>query len=225
MADCVVIVPMLRRAALVDRLAASLAASTDDARLLFVVTDTDAPVLEAVQPYDHLVVPKRGRGDYAHKINHAVTHSDEPLIFTAAIDLHFHAGWLDAARECLSDTVRVVGTNDLTARTAYEGHSTHTLVTRDYAKRGLVDGRPGLLCEDYLHEFVDDELIGTAILRGAYRSCPDAVVEHLHPALGKGPWDMTYRAMPLRMATDADLFEQRRKLWQPMEVNDGKRIS
>lgn len=214
MADCVVIVPMLRRAALVDRLAGSLSASTDDARLLFVVTDTDAAVLEAVQAYDHLVVPRRTRGDYAHKINHAVGCSDEPLIFTAAIDVHFHPGWLDAARGCLTDTVRVVGTNDWTTRTAYEGHSTHTLVARDYADRGLVDGRPGLLNEDYLHEYVDDELVGTAILRDAYRSCPDAVVEHLHPALGKGAWDMTYRAMPLRMAADADLFDRRRHLWQ-----------
>ncbi len=209
-----VIVPMLRRGHLMDRLRDSLHASTDRARILWAVTSGDFDVLDRVGGDDHIVGPPRSRGDYAHKINAGIQASDEPLIFTGAIDLAFHPGWLDAAEACLTDTVRMVGTNDLTTRTAYDGHSTHTLVARDYVTRGLIDGRPGLLNEDYLHEYVDDELVGTAIARSAYASCPDAVVEHLHPALGKAAWDVTYRAMPLRMQTDHDLFERRRTLWQ-----------
>lgn len=202
---------MLGRAAQVPRLVESLAASTDRARLLFLVTQGDRKVRSAVSKHDHIVVDPRERGDYAAKINLGVRCSSEPLIFTGAIDLHFHPGWLEAASALLSPTVQVVGTNDLSGRRP--PHSTHTLVTRDYAKRGLVDGRPGLLCEDYLHEYVDDELVGTASRRGVYAYAADAVVEHLHPMLGKADWDDTYKAMRRRMRADRVLFNTRRRLW------------
>lgn len=212
--DCVVIVPMLGRAGQVERVAASLAASTDRARILFVCTSGDADVLAAVAAYDHIVLAPRERGDYAHKINVGVAATDEPLIFTGAIDIHFHPGWLDLAQALMSDIVQVVGTNDLSNdRTAKGGHSTHSLIAREYCGRGLIDGRTGLLCEDYLHEFVDDELIGTANRRGAYAHCPVSWVEHLHPIAGKAEWDATYRAMNDRMAADRDLFDRRRPLW------------
>ena len=213
MTDCVVIVPMLGRAEQVDRLVVSLAASTERARPLFVCTTTDTEVLEAVAGFDHLVVPPAERGDYAHKINVGVAASDEPLIFTGAIDLHFHEGWLEAAEWMLEGLTQVVGTNDLTNPRTAEGHSTHTLTTRDYASRGLIDGRPGLLCEDYIHEYVDDEMIGTARKRGVYAHAVDAIVEHLHPMAGKADWDDTYRAMKSRMRADRGLFNRRRALW------------
>ena len=213
MTDCVVIVPMLGRAGQADRLATSLADSTDRARLLFVCTDTDTEVLAAVARYDHLVVPPAERGDYAHKTNVGVAASCEPLIFTAAIDLHFHDGWLDAAEWMLEGLTQVVGTNDLANPRTAAGHSTHTLTTRGYAERGLIDGRPGLLCEDYIHEFVDDEMVGTARKRGVYAHAVDAVVEHLHPMVGKADWDDTYRRMNGRMRADRGLFNRRRQLW------------
>lgn len=213
MIDCVVVVPMLRRAGLVPRLVGSLADSTDRARVLFVVTDTDRDVLAAVRQHDHVVVTPRLRGDYAHKINTGVAASDEPLIFTGAIDLRFHAGWLDACLAKMSGGVQVVGTNDLANGRTARHHSTHTLVARGYVLRGLIDGRPGLLCEDYLHEFVDDELVGTAKSRGVYAHAADAVVEHLHPMVGKADWDDTYLLMNRRMARDRGLFNRRSALW------------
>lgn len=213
MTDCVVIVPMLGRAGQVERLVSSLKASTDRARPLFVCTSNDVEVLDAVAGYDHLVVKPAERGDYAHKINLGVEASGEPLIFTGAIDLHFHPGWLEAAEWMLEGLTEVVGTNDLTNPRTASGHSTHTLVNREYAGRGLIDGRPGLLCEDYIHEFVDDEMIGTARKRGVYAHAVDAVVEHLHPMAGKADWDDTYRAMNARMRADRSLFNRRRQLW------------
>lgn len=213
MIDCVVVVPMLGRAAQVGRLADSLAASTDRARLLFACTEGDDDVLAAVAGFDHLVMKPRERGDYAHKINTAVTSAAEPLIFTGAIDLAFRPGWLEACEVRMSDRVRVVGTNDLTNPRTANGHSTHTLVARDYARSGLIDGRPGLLCEDYIHEYVDDEMVGTARKRRAYAHAADAVVEHLHPMAGKAAWDDTYRGMRRRMRSDRRLFNQRRALW------------
>ena len=210
---CVVVVPMLGRGHLMDRLRDSLAASTDDARILWVVTGGDFDVLDRVGRDPHVVTPPRSRGDYAHKVNAGVAASDEPLILTGAIDLHFHSGWLDTAAARMVGRVRVVGTNDLTnPRTAHD-HSTHTLVARDYVERGLIDGRPGLLCEDYLHEYVDDELVGTAKYRSVYAHADDAIVEHLHPTAGKAEWDDTYRGMNRRMRADRTLYRQRRALW------------
>ncbi len=84
---CVVVVPMLGRGHLMDRLRESLAASTDDARILWVVTGGDFDVLDRLDGDDYVLTPPRPRGDYAHKINAGVAASDEPLIFTGAIDL------------------------------------------------------------------------------------------------------------------------------------------
>ena len=213
MTDCVVIVPMLGRGHLMDRLRESLAASTDRARILWVVTSGDFDVLDELHGDDHVITPPRARGDYAHKINLGVAASDEPLIFTGAIDLHFHDGWLEAAEWMLEGLTQVVGTNDLANPRTAQGHSTHTLTTRDYAALGLIDGRPGLLCEDYIHEFVDDEMVGTARKRGVYAHAVDSIVEHLHPMAGKAEWDDTYRAMNRRMRADRSLFNRRRALW------------
>lgn len=213
MTDCVVIVPMLGRGHLMDRLRESLANSTDRARILWVVTAGDFDVLDELHGEDHVMVPPRTRGDYAHKINTGVAASDEPLILTGAIDLHFWPGWLETAEALLDERVRVVGTNDLTnERTAHE-HSTHTLVSRDYVDRGLIDGRPGLLCEDYIHEFCDDELVGTAIKRGAYAHADESIVEHLHPMAEKAEWDATYLQMRARIRADRSLYHRRRQLW------------
>lgn len=213
MTACVVLVPMLGRGHLMGRLRESLAASTGDARILWVVTAGDFDVLDRLDGDGYVMVPPRVRGDYAHKINAGVAASDEPLIFTGAIDLHFHDGWLDAAEWMMEGVTQVVGTNDLTNPRTAAGHSTHTLVARGYAERGLIDGRPGLLCEDYIHEYVDDELVGTARKRGVYAHAAHAVVEHLHPMAGKAEWDDTYRAMKARMRADRGLFGRRRALW------------
>lgn len=215
MTDVVVIVPMLGRATQVQPLVESLHASTDRARPLFMCTHGDDDVITEVreQGLPHLVMPPRERGDYAAKINAGVALSDEPLILTGAIDIRFRAGWLEACESHLSQRVRVVGTNDLANERTATGHSTHSLVARDYVARGLIDGRPGLLCEDYIHEYVDDELVGTARLRGAYAHAPEAIVEHLHPMAGKAEWDDTYLRMRQRMHADRALFRERCRLW------------
>lgn len=216
MTACVVVVPMLGRPHTVAPMVESLRASTDRARLLFVVSRGDAAVREAVQSAgcDLLDVLGWRVGDYARKINAGVAVTSEPLIFTGACDLHFHPGWLEAAESCLDGAVQVVGTNDLGNRRTVDGlHSTHSLLTREYSLLPCIDGAPGPLHEGYVHEFVDDELVGTAIHRGAYAKCPGSVVEHLHPAWGKAPWDSSYRRQRSRMARSRALYNQRRRLW------------
>lgn len=210
---CVVVVPMLGRGHLMDRLRESLAASTDDARILWVVTGGDFDVLDRLDGDDYVLTPPRPRGDYAHKINAGVAASDEPLIFTGAIDLAFHPGWLDAAMQYTDAGFGVVGTNDLCNPRTANGHSTHTLLTRDYAQLPCIDGSPGPLHEGYWHEYVDDEFCATAKARGQWTHAPDVVVEHLHWTVGKREKDQTDATYRERMISGRRLYRQRRALW------------
>lgn len=214
--DVVVIVPMLGRPEHVAPLVRSLENSTDRARILWMVSAGDADVLDEVNGLGEVIIlPRRSTGDYAHKINVGVLNSAEPLIFTGASDIRFHAGWLETAEACMSDEIGVVGTNDLSNPRTARGHSTHTLVARWYADLGLIDGTPGLLYEGYVHELVDDELVASARKRNAYAHCPDSHVEHLHPQWGKSStgWDQSYRDQQRRMRQSAPEFARRRRLW------------
>ena len=215
MADCVVVVPMLGRGHMVAPLAESLAASTERARLLFVVSAGDVSVLDEVHGgHDYIIVPRWERGDYPRKINAGIAASAEPLIFTGAIDLNFCPGWLDAAESLLSDTVGVVGTVDgCNTRTAQGLHSTHSLVARWYADLGQIDGAPGLLHEGYWHEYVDDEMVAVARKRNAYAHAHASVVEHLHWLNGRREADAVDEAHKVRMAAGRRLFNSRRALW------------
>jgi hypothetical protein len=205
---------MLGRPETVAPLLESLACSTPDAVALFVVSETDVEVLAATVDVRRVVVAPRSRGDYAAKINAGVRESAEPLIFTGACDLAFRPGWLEVAEACMVGPLQVVGTNDMgTPRTITGPHSTHTLMSRAYAELPCIDGTPGPLSETYLHEYVDDELVGTAMKRGAYVHCSAAVVEHLHPMHGKAANDDIYDAQERRMMVDRLLFRQRRRLW------------
>ena len=213
--DLAILVPMLGRAHTIAPLIESITATTPGAAVVFICTTGDREVIATATGTGATVLTTapRVRGDYAAKINHGYRCTTAPLLFTGACDLRFHPGWFDAATAKLSDGIGVVGTNDLTNPRTAKGHSTHTLVTRDYANQGLIDGQPGLLCEDYLHEMCDDELVGTAQHRGAYAHAADAHVEHMHPMAGKAPWDASYRGMNRRMKVDRGLYRERRSLW------------
>lgn len=214
--DLVVIVPMLGRAHRVQPLIESLSA-TCEARVLFAVSPDDTKVHEAVDEVgaERVTVQWRSTGDYARKIQAGIDVSTEQHIFTAADDLRFHPGWYEAARGRLSDRVGVVGTNDLTNPRVMRGeHATHFLVARWYVALGTID-RPGVLMHHgYVHEFVDDELVGTAKRRRAWAFAPDSHVEHLHPMAGKAPMDDLYAAQQRRMAASRSLYQRRRRLWR-----------
>lgn len=210
-----ILVPMLGRPHRVVPLLASIRAATPTARVLFLTTPTDTKVRAAIDEAgaERLDVPYAS-GDYARKINHGYRHTTEDLLFMAADDVHFHPGWFEACLRRLSDRVGAVGTNDLCNRRTMQGrHSTHSLVARWYADLGTIDGQPGILCEEYLHEWVDDEFVGTARKRQAWAHATDAIVEHLHPMAAKAPMDPLYAQQAKRMAAGRAIFERRKRLW------------
>ncbi len=217
----VVLVPMLGRAHRIAPLAASLAAATPEPhRLLFVVSRSDHDVRRTVDELglDSTIcpTPAGAPGDYARKINHGASVTDEPWIFLGADDLAFHPGWLTAAITAAGDRAGVIGTQDLgNARVIAGEHATHSLVARRYVdEHGTVDERGKVLHEGYPHEFVDDELVATAKARGAWVFAGDSIVEHLHPNWSKAPTDALYNQQRRRMKVGRRIFEQRRHLWE-----------
>jgi hypothetical protein len=208
----VILVPVLDRPHRVSPLLASIRAATPSARVLFICDPDDHAEQSAVR--EHALEPLIVDGNYARKINAGSRATTEPLIFLGADDLHFHPGWFEAATTHLTDGIGVVGTNDLCNRRVIRGdHSTHSLVTRDYLKRGTIDEPDKLLHEAYPHEYVDDEFVQTAQTRSAYAHAHDAIVEHLHPMAGKAPMDHLYAAQRQRMRRGRRIYLARRPLW------------
>lgn len=194
----------------------SIARATPDAHAVFLADPDDKDELEAIAAYDGPVevTTLAPGGNYAAKINRGVRATDEPLIFLGADDLNFHPGWLEAASSRIRGRIQVIGTNDLCNPRVRAGrHSTHSLLTREYAKRGTIDDSSIVLHEGYEHEFVDDEFVQTAIKRHAFDFAANAHVEHLHPDVGKAPMDALYSARPRRMRQGRKLYRQRRRLW------------
>lgn len=211
---------MLGRPHRVAPLIESIEAATPCAhRILFVATEGDDAVIDAVNVCgaECEVITPNDRGDYAKKINHGYRVTDEPFLFLGADDLHFHPGWFESAVAHFDDpVVGVVGTLDMAnSRVTAGKHATHSLVSRVYVDRfGTIDVRGRVLCEMYVHEYVDDEFVQTALKRRAFRFEPNSVVEHLHPMVGKAPMDPLYAASKNRMRADRGLFARRRRLWR-----------
>lgn len=217
--DLVLLIPVLRRPHRVAPLLESIEANTPHPhRVLFLATEGDLEEHQAVRDAgaELLIVGPHASGDYARKINAGVRATTEALIFTGADDLLFHPGWLEAAVAYLDGTVGVVGTNDLSNRRVMRGdHSTHSLITRAYAELGTIDEPDKVLHEGYPHEYVDDELIGTARYRNAFAFAKRSHVEHLHPLYGKMPTDELYDQHARRMRQGRRVFDRRRHLWTP----------
>lgn len=219
MTDVVILIPTLERPHHIKPLMESIKDTTDRARALFICNKQSYYTLKAIERHggDILMIDSKPfiHGDYAKKINYGYRNSTEPLIFLGATDLKFHPNWLENAERHLSRRIHVVGTNDLGNPAVLNGeHSTHSLVTRKYVdKYGTIDKRHAILCEEYWHEWVDNEFLETAKARRAFAMAMDSHVEHVHPAFGKNKWDETYRAWKKRTIEGGKLFEQRKKMW------------
>lgn len=241
-ADLTILIPVWRRTHNIYRVLDSALAATPEAQVLFIASQDDDAALDlfGLAMFDHLVVPWAGggRGDYARKINAGYRASTRPVLFTGADDIIFHPDWYPKARQRLDvpfqvleklgggglligsnriPRIGVVGTNDLcNERTITGDHSTHSLVARWYADQGAcVDQSAIIYHEGYWHEYCDDELVETAMVREAYVHAGGAIVEHAHPLAGKAPDDETYRRGRANSRLSKRLFLSRRRKWTP----------
>jgi glycosyltransferase involved in cell wall biosynthesis len=215
---CVIIIPVLGRPHRVAPLLKDIEAATPEPHRALFVADVDDPdEIQALEDAGAEYITVDRPRNYSAKINAAYRATTEPVLLAAADDLHFHPGWLTAALAHLSETVCVVGTNDMGNPRVMKGeHSTHTLFTREYieTRSGVIDRPNTVMNEDYPHDYCDDEFVGTAKARKCFAMAFDSYVEHLHHAWGKGEKDAVYVKAEAMRRTGRRLFIRRRALWR-----------
>jgi len=211
--ELTILIPVLNRPQRVRPVLESATAATPCADVLFIADPDDTDELEVLTCEGaDFIAPG---GTYAEKINRAVREVTSPLVFTGADDIGFIPGWFEAAKECLSDEIHVVGVTDMVTRRNRRGlHAPHFLMRRDYALVPTIDGGRGPFHEGYGHQMVDDEFIATAQQRGVLTISTKARVEHHHYFNKTAAMDATYEKGLSTKERDAALFRERRQLWR-----------
>lgn len=186
-------------------LAESLVASTGLADLVFIVDDEDHAAV--AKEFGRTIIKP---GTFAQKLNYAYPQVETPWLFVTGDDVRFHPQWLDHCQHVARlYGAKVVGTNDLANPRVTDGdHATHMLISTDYvAEVGASWDGPGTIAhEGYGHWFVDDEIVTVAKQRGVFQSAMGAVVEHLHPIVGKAEHDAVYEKGIATAEQDQELW-------------------
>lgn len=215
--EVAVIVPVLKRPEHAEPFMQSLVASTGLATAYAICDEDDGDAIKAWTDAGALVIIRPSTdeqpGSFAEKVNLGYQQTAEPWLFIVGSDVRFHPGWLDHAQH-LANTWQacVVGTNDLgNPRVVAGEHATHLLVARDYVDElGASWDGPGVLAhEGYRHWYVDDEVVEVAKQRGKWTMALGSIVEHLHPAWGKGENDEVYELGQSFADQDGKRFEER----------------
>ncbi len=201
-----ILIPLMRphRIALVVQ---SIVDSTQSYSIVVVATGECA---DAARSLPVTLIEDDG-GTYPVRINKAFHACTEPYVFLGADDLSFRAGWFESAMIKMNEVNGVVGINDL-----HNMAGVHFLVSRYYINEcgGTGDGTPGVvLCEEFSHQYCDDELRHVAQYRNRWAFAKEAVVEHLHPGAGKAPSDPIYVMGNAAGAHDREVFMRRRHMW------------
>lgn len=213
-----ILIPTLGRPHRVAELVANIAETTSTQhRVVFIVEAHDQATIDACLAVGAEHVINERSPNYGGAINTGLAHTNGDWVFTGADDLHFVASWDVLCVKAADDWFPVVGTNDLLNQRVLRGqHATHSLVKRRYLRDmgGVIDEGPGsFLHEGYSHNFVDHEFVSTAKMRGLFRPCLSAVVEHVHHLNGKAPVDETYEKSVKDWDADLALFSSRCGLW------------
>ena len=213
-----VVIPTYGRPDRLQRVADDIEANTSSPHVIvFAVEGDDTDTIAAAEAIGHIVVINESRANYSGAITTAYRKVDADFYFAGADDLHFHAGWDEAALAHMDGWVMVVGTNDLLNPYVTAGaHATHYLVDRTYLDEigGVVDQGPGSFLNDgYDHQYTDTEFIGTAKMRARFRPCFDSIVEHLNAWSPKGEVDATAHKTMRSIDADSKLYDSRRDLW------------
>ncbi len=230
-----VLIPVLGRPHNVQALIESLRRnSAGEHRVWFICTQGDRPEIRAVEAegLTPLIHPHAaGAGNFAKKINWAFSQTQAEWVFQGADDIRFSPNWDSHALLVAERTgASVIGTNDLHNPSVRSGGSaTHLLFRRSYIEEygGTFDDSGTVFSEAYDHQFVDNEFVETAKLRGQWAFAKRAVVEHFHPHWGNAQMDATYRKAMRRTLADKHLFNERMRLMrgEPLEPRRRTRYS
>ena len=162
------------------------------------------------------------RHTFAAKVNEGYRITEEPWLFLVGSDVAFRPWWYQTAKKVMDKGFLVVGTNDLgTARVQSGDHATHMFIKRSYVDEfGASWDGPGVVCHEYHHWFVDDEIVLKAKLAGVFKAATGSIVEHLHPYFGRGEMDDVYRLGESNAKADQREFMERVKKYTDLVVSD-----
>jgi hypothetical protein len=215
--EVAVIVPTRGRPQRAKPFMDSLRASTGLATAYAIVHEDDDSA-EAWRAAGATVILSDVEG-WAPKCNFGYRQTKESWLFFTGDDVRFHGGWLDHAMAAAGSHHmagvpfnQVIGTNDLGNPRVLRGdHAVHWLISRSYIDGvGASWDGPGVVChEGYRTWFADDEVVIAAKQRGTFAMALGSIVEHLHPAWGKGEKDETYTVNEEFIQADRKLFEKR----------------
>lgn len=192
MADLLMIVPTRGRPRAAFELARAwqATASPDDAAGLLFLVDDDDPELPGYGALGQLgpsvyVGPRLRMGPTLHKasLEHA---SRYPMIGFMGDDHRPRTRNWDAAYIA---ALREMGTGIVYGDDLFQGERipTQVAMTSD-----IVQAMGGMVPGGLVHLYIDDLWKRVGERLGCLRYMPDVVVEHLHPAAGKGQWDARY---------------------------------
>jgi hypothetical protein len=206
--DIAIFVPTLYRAHNLPRLISSIE-ETSNCNIYFMCPEDDFDTIEIVKNYKYWT--DLGDMRYVKRIQHMYENTDEDWFLLGSDDIVFHPMWLEMAHD-LMDDYSVISFNDL-CNPSLPG--TNFLIRRKYIEEqsGVIDSPNTVLCQEYYHNFCDNELVGTANSRGQFFHC-GGIIEHRHPMSGKDPYDEIYSMAQSNFHADAEIFHRRSRLWQ-----------
>jgi hypothetical protein len=169
-----------------------------------------------------VILSRMGCDTFAQKINFGFRRTTQPWIFLVGSDVKFRPWWFQVAKKVMDRGFLVVGTNDLgTARVQSGDHATHMFIKRSYVDEyGASWDGPGVVCHEYHHWFVDEEIVLKAKLAGVFQAATGSIVEHLHPYFGRGEMDDVYRLGESNAKADQREFMERVKKYTDLVVSD-----
>jgi GT2 family glycosyltransferase len=217
-----VVIPTYRRPERLKVALRSLHATAPRAEALIVVHHTDRETLSAIptMPIPHALwtVDYGDESSGVSATNLGMSQTSASHVVIAQDDVIFHPGWLDIALQFADGYVNVIGLNDLFPGRDTAQHSVCWVINgayvREYGLAGEKSSEPGSIFHSgYRKNYADNELCDVAKARGVWAYAKGAVVEHLHPAVGKAGHDHTLDHLEKFAEQDRALYTERSKIW------------
>lgn len=212
-----VIIPTKGRYHKIPSICENLENTTDgEYKLTFVIEDDDEDterVCEQHKNIYHFDIIKGKFGSPAKAVNEGFRKTSEPYFIFGNDDFKFHPHWDTKALSKMTDGISVVAINDGDPRGEPQW-GTITLSRRSYVNDyGGTEHKGEVFHEGYSHNFVDTEFWERAASRGVTAIAKDSLIEHLHPAFGKGTGDGGYEKSGNTMNDDMMIYVRRRNEW------------
>lgn len=191
-------------------------ATRGDYSLYWCVESFDKESIKAAKKTGAKVIINRGKPCYADALQTVYENTKEQIFFWGNDDFLFLKDWDAEPMKMMNENneIGVLGVRDGNPNTRF---STISFIRRSYIEEqsGVID-MPNRVLYPYHHNYVDDELTGTAKKRGVWAYCTTPCIHHQHHSfkwLGDFPHDKTYAKNDANFAKDSETYYSRVHLW------------